>query len=377
MLVDNDKTLGKVSRIIRDDYLREKKKSNPQCSAFQMIFRWLNFIRPQREDLVEIDISKKFDDLKFPTKPQGQLYHDYHSWLLLEQHPLCTISDDLMKQKLEKKIPTEKEVMDPKCDHPMRLRLCDYYQWKRDNAASGGAYGTPGYTKLKGLFKAHFAWEREHDALEEYRRSKELTFNQSIDSPVKVKAEPKVGGAVPEGERDPNARYHKNGTKLLCTHCKGNHMGSECPTLNIYCNYCGEAGHEDALDDKDQSSCPAHFKERVAVNAERRASRAQRDGKGRGSDTAKCRRCGGTNHVADDCVFKTRTCANCGKLGHGQAVCTAPKAAKTRSNTPNGSVFSHNGTKTTPRGTVYSPRGSKVSSPGGTRYKTYTPNGGH
>ena len=157
MLVDNDKTLGKVARIIRDDYLREKKKSKPQCSAFQMIFRWLNFVRPQREDLIEIDISKRFDELKFPTKPPGKLYHDYHSWLLLEQNPLCTHSDDLMKQKLEDKIPTEKEVMDPKCDHPMRLRLCDYYQWKRDNAASGGAYGTPGYNKPKDLFEAHFA----------------------------------------------------------------------------------------------------------------------------------------------------------------------------------------------------------------------------
>ena len=78
-----------------------------------------------------------------------------------------------MKQKLEAKLPTEKEVMGPRCDHPMRLRICDYYQWKRDNAASGQAYGTPGYNKLKDLFKAHFAWERESTSLEEFKKSKE------------------------------------------------------------------------------------------------------------------------------------------------------------------------------------------------------------
>ena len=70
-------------------------------------------------------------------------------------------------------------------------------------------------------------------------------------------------------------------------------MGSECPALNVYCNYCGEAGHEDALDDNDHWSCPAHFKERATVNAERRASRAQRDNnRGKARDAAKCRRCG-------------------------------------------------------------------------------------
>ena len=75
--------------MIQDDYIREKKKGNPQCSPFQMIFRWINHIRPQREDLVEIDISRKFDELKFPIEPAGKMYHDYQSWLLLEQNPLC------------------------------------------------------------------------------------------------------------------------------------------------------------------------------------------------------------------------------------------------------------------------------------------------
>ena len=140
-----------------------------------------------------------------------------------------------MKQKLEKKIPSETEVLDPKCKHPMRLRLCDYYQWRRDNTANGGNFGTPGYKKLKDLFKAHFAWEREVTALEQYKKSKELTFNQEIDSPVKLKNEhAKVTGAVPEEDRDENTRYHKNGTKLVCTVCKDNHMSSECPTLKYY-----------------------------------------------------------------------------------------------------------------------------------------------
>ena len=284
-----------------------------------------------------------------------------------------------MKQKLEKKIPSETEVLDPKCKHPMRLRLCDYYQWRRDNTANGGNFGTPGYKKLKGLFKAHFAWEREVTALEQYKKSKELTFNQEIDSPVKLKNEhAKVTGAVPEEERDPNTRYHKNGTKLVCTVCKDNHMSSECPTLSITCKFCGENGHEDKLDAKNQWSCPAHFAERATVNAERRARGVQkdRDSTKRHSATG-CRRCGRTGHVEDDCYYKSRKCLNCGKDGHSQAVCKAPRQERTRSNTPNGSVFSHNGTKTTPRGTVYSPRGSKMSSPGGTRYKTYTPNGGH
>ena len=75
---------------------------------------------------------------------------------------------------------------------------------EKDNSASAGAFGTPGYNKLKGLLKAYFAWERESDALEQYKKSKELTFNQEIDSPVKLKNEPKVGGAVQDEDRDPN-----------------------------------------------------------------------------------------------------------------------------------------------------------------------------
>ena len=108
-----------------------------------MIFRWINFIRPKREDLVEIDISKKFDEIKFLTSPPGKLYHDYHAWLRLEANPMCTLSHELMRQKLESKLPTESEVMEPKCTHPMRMRISDYYKWKRDTAGSSEAHNTP------------------------------------------------------------------------------------------------------------------------------------------------------------------------------------------------------------------------------------------
>ena len=91
-----------------------------------------------------------------------------------------------MKQKLESKLPSEKDVLDPKCDHPMRSRLCDYYSWKRNETSTRATYGTLGYAKLKEVFKKHFAWEREQPALETLRKSKELTFNQAIDKPVAI-----------------------------------------------------------------------------------------------------------------------------------------------------------------------------------------------
>ena len=69
--------------------------------------------------------------------------------------------------KLEDKLPSESQVMDSKCDHPMRMRLSDYYQWKRDHAGSSEVHSTPGYKRLKTLFVAHFDWEREAEAQEQ------------------------------------------------------------------------------------------------------------------------------------------------------------------------------------------------------------------
>uniref|UniRef100_A0A3B3C493 CCHC-type domain-containing protein n=1 Tax=Oryzias melastigma TaxID=30732 RepID=A0A3B3C493_ORYME len=38
-------------------------------------------------------------------------------------------------------------------------------------------------------------------------------------------------------------------------------------------------------------------------------------------DSKKCFRCGGTNHLANDCRFASEKCHNCGKMGHIRRVC--------------------------------------------------------
>ena len=69
MLVASDRTNGEESRKIEDDYLRRKAAGLPKVSAFQMIFRLIHHTQRRREDLIELDMSDKLEELRFPIKP--------------------------------------------------------------------------------------------------------------------------------------------------------------------------------------------------------------------------------------------------------------------------------------------------------------------
>ena len=49
-------------------------------------------------------------------------------------------------------------------------------------------------------------------------------------------------------------------------------------------------------------------------------------------DNKQCYRCGKSNHVSDDCYFKTTKCNNCGKIGHIYRKCKQEKVRKKRRN---------------------------------------------
>ena len=62
---------------------------------------------------------------------QNQFWHDFYSGEKLEKHKDNKLTVEWMRKVLASKLPDQDFVETPQCDHPMKLKLKDFYKEKK------------------------------------------------------------------------------------------------------------------------------------------------------------------------------------------------------------------------------------------------------
>ena len=99
-----------------------------------MYSRYINEIQPMREEMIEIDVSEKFAELKFEHNREA-IYHVFVSWKKLGIHNSNAFTQEDMNMKLAATFSGENNIVEVSCKHPMKVSPMGFYATRRDVTA--------------------------------------------------------------------------------------------------------------------------------------------------------------------------------------------------------------------------------------------------